>query len=198
METEVVVAVEEAVVSTITYDERSRALLRCVGKVGVALELLTAVGRITREISCNSHSHAWVKEFEDVANILASSVGVAAISDFKSANPRGEARPSGSSRWMPEEIFDAMLTLLPVREGFVDLRDFAMHSAVRPVSYTHARLLCPLCWVTGEPNSHRPAVQIQPLRLVGSSGEHDEYTAVSHGGTPTYGLSSVGTIRYAL
>ncbi|KAI3322264.1 hypothetical protein HD806DRAFT_501532 [Xylariaceae sp. AK1471] len=180
IETEVIVAVEETVVSTITYDERSRVLLRCVGQVGMALELLAAVGRLTREISYDSSSYSWVVEFEDVGDILASSIGVAAMSDIKAANPRGKVQPSGSSGWMTKEMFKAMLKLLPVREGFVDLRECGMQSTVRPVSFTYTQLLCPLCWVTGEPNSHSPAVQIQPLRLVGSSDKHDEYTAVSH------------------
>ncbi len=178
--TEVIVAVEETPISSITYDERSRMLLRCVGQVGQGLELLIAVGLIARDISHNSSSHLWVREFEEVGNILASSIGVAAMSDFKAADSRVKVKPSGASVWMPKEMFEVMLTLLPVREGFVDLRACGMQSTVRLVSSAHARLLCPHCWVTGELNSHSPAVQIQPLRLVGSSDKHNGYTAVSH------------------
>ncbi|KAH8162161.1 hypothetical protein CIB48_g6096 [Xylaria polymorpha] len=181
METEVIVAVEETVVSTITYDERSRALLRCAGQVGVGLELLAAVCRISREISYDSGSYIWVRDFEDVGNILISSIGVAAMCEFKAANARGKVHPLGSSGWMTEEMFEEMLKLLPVRDGFVDLRESGMQSTVRPISFIHAPLLCPLCWVvTSEPNSLSPATQIQPLRLVGSPDNHDEFTAVSH------------------
>ncbi|KAI0465620.1 hypothetical protein F4859DRAFT_500231, partial [Xylaria cf. heliscus] len=181
METEVVVAVDDAVVATIVYDEGSRALLRCVGRVGMALELLTAVCRISREISYDSGSYIWVREIEDVGDILASTVGVAAMADFVAAGSSGKVFPSGSGAWMHWKMFDAMLEMLPVRDGFVDLRECGMQSAVRPVSFTHARLLCPRCWVVaGGPDSDSPAVRIQPLRLVGSSDKQDEYTAVSH------------------
>ncbi|KAI1752065.1 hypothetical protein F4782DRAFT_167890 [Xylaria castorea] len=183
METEVIVAVEETVISAITYDERSRVLLRCVGQLGVALELLIAVCRITSELSYDSSSYSWVKEFKVVGGILMSTIGVAALSDFKASHPRAKLRPSGSSGWMPEKMFDALLKPLPIREGFIDLREWGMQSTVRPVSFTHEKnqLLCPFCWVvTEKPNLHSPMVQTQPLRLVGPSDKHDDYTAVSH------------------
>ncbi|KAI0438431.1 hypothetical protein F4803DRAFT_569612 [Xylaria telfairii] len=181
METEVIVAVEETVISTITYNEKSRALLRCAGQVGVGLELFATVCRISREISYDSGSYIWVRDFEDVGNILISSIGVAAMCEFKADKARGKVHPIGSSGWMTEEMFEEVLKLLPVHDGFVDLRESGMQSTVRPVSVIHAPLLCPLCWVvTSEPSSSSPAAQIQPLRLVGSPDKHDEFTAVSH------------------
>ncbi|KAI1345450.1 hypothetical protein F5Y01DRAFT_300462 [Xylaria sp. FL0043] len=108
-ETEVIVAIEETVVSTITYDERSLMVLRCVGKVGMALELLASASPMVRGPHDNKAIELWIHEFYDVTNILASSIGVAAMSNFKAANSCVKLRPSGSSGWLPEDMFKAVL-----------------------------------------------------------------------------------------
>lgn len=179
-ETEVIVAVGETMLATMSYEEGSHRLLRCTGRVGLALELLTVVGGISREVSYDSGSYLWVKEFEEVRDILAWSIVIAAVTEFKAAGADGKIKPSGSSGWMPREMFKATISLLPVREGFVDLREGRMQAAVRPVSYKHGPLLCPLCWDTGELKRHSQADFVQPRRLVGSSDKDEKYTAVSH------------------
>lgn len=55
-----------------------------------------------------------------------------------------------------------------------------MQAAVRPVSYKHGPLLCPLCWDTGDLSRHKQAEFAQPRRLVRSSDMGEQYTAVSH------------------
>ncbi|KAK7725266.1 hypothetical protein SLS63_008263 [Diaporthe eres] len=134
-ETEVIVAVGETMLATMSYEEGSHRLLRCTGRVGLALELFTVVGGISREVSYDSLTYLWVKEFEQVRDILAWSIGIAAVTEFKAADSGEKIKPSGSGGWMPREIFKAALALLPVREGFVDLKDGGMQAAVRPVSY---------------------------------------------------------------
>ncbi|KAI1150548.1 hypothetical protein F4825DRAFT_394955 [Nemania diffusa] len=194
-ETEVIVAAEETVLSTMTYDKASLVLLRCVGQVGIALELLAAVADLTDEISGDSYSFMWVTEIENVTRKLISAIGVAAMREFKTSHARGKVKPSGCSGWMSKEMFLAMLPLLPVREGFVDLGEYGMQSAVRPVLSAHVQLLCPLCWGTSELNAHDSAVRIQPRRLVGSPDEHDEYTAVSHLWTEFKGDDTVSLMK---
>ena len=179
-ETEVIVAVGETVLATMSYKEGSNRLLRCTGRVGLALELFTVVGGITREVSYDSGTYRWVREFEEVRSILAWSIGIAAVTEFKAGGAGQKIKPSGSSGWMPREVFKATLALLPVREGFVDLKDGGIQAAVWPVSYKHGPLLCPLCWDMGELSRHIQADFIQPRRLVGSSNRGDQYTAVSH------------------
>ncbi|KAI0804846.1 hypothetical protein GGR55DRAFT_302101 [Xylaria sp. FL0064] len=179
-ETEVIVAVEDTVISTITYDERSLMLLHCVGQVGMALELLTSVSPMTRGVHENKAIELWIHEFDDVTNILASSIGVAAMSNFKAADSRGKMRPSGSSGWLPADMFETVFEQLPVDKGFVDLREYGMESTVRPVSSAHVKLLCPHCWGTDKLSSHSEVTQVQPLRLMGSPNKNGEYTAVSH------------------
>lgn len=179
-ETEVIVAVGDTMLATMSYEEGSHGLLRCTGRVGLALELLTVVGGISREISYDSANYQWVREFEQVRDILAWSIGIAAVTEFKAAGAGQKIKPSGSSGWMPREVFKAAIALLPVRQGFVDLKEGGMQAAVRPVSYKHGPLLCPLCWDTGEPIRHSQADFVQPRRLVGSSDKGEQYTAVSH------------------
>lgn len=179
-ETEVMVAVGETMLAIISYEEGSHGLLRCIGRVGLALELLTVVGGISREVSYDSGTYLWVKEFEEVRDILAWSIGIAAITEFKASGAGVKIKPSGSGGWMPREIFKATIALLPIREGFVDLREGGMQAEVRPVSYKHGPLLCPLCWDTGELSRQSQADFVQPRRLLGSSDKAEQYTAVSH------------------
>ncbi|KAG6357783.1 hypothetical protein INS49_013662 [Diaporthe citri] len=194
-ETEVVVAVGETMLATMSYEEGSHRLLRCTGRVGLALELLTVVGGISREISYDSVTYLWVKEFEQVRDILAWSIGIAAVTEFKAAGAGGKIKPSGSGGWMPREMFKATLALLPVREGFVDLKEGGMQAAVRPVSYKHGPLLCPLCWDTGELSRHSQACFVQPRRLVGSSDMGEQFTAVSHLWSEFKGEDTVTNMR---
>ncbi|KAI1108424.1 hypothetical protein F5Y14DRAFT_436195 [Nemania sp. NC0429] len=195
MQTEVVVAVEEDVIATFTYDEGSQVLLQCVGQVGMGLELLGILGRVVYELISNSAAHHWVREFEDVADLLVASTGVAAMSEFKAGDARGMIKPSGCSEWMRDDMFEAILPLLTTREGFVDLREWGMQSTAMPVSAEHTPLMCPHCWVTGEPNSHSPTVQVRPLRLVGSHDKQDEYTAVSHLWTEFRGDKTIRSMK---
>lgn len=196
-ETQVIVAVGETMLATMSYEEGSHRLLRCTGRVGLALELFTVVGGISREVSYDSLTYLWVKEFEQVRDILAWSIGIAAVTEFKAAGSGKKIKPSGSGGWMPREIFKAALALLPVREGFVDLKDGGMQAAVRPVSYKHGPLLCPLCWDTGEPNRHSQADLVQPRRLVGSSDRAEQYTAVSHLWSEFKGEDTVTNMRHS-
>lgn len=196
-ETEVIVAVGETMLATMSYEEGSHRLLRCTGRVGLALELFTVVGGISREVSYDSITYLWVKEFETVRDILAWSIGIAAITEFKAAGAGEKIKPSGSGGWMPREIFKAALALLPVREGFVDLKEGGMQAAVRPVSYKHGPLLCPLCWDTGELSRHSQADFVQPRRLVGSSDRGDQYTAVSHLWSEFKGEDTVINMRHS-
>lgn len=179
-ETEVMIAVGENMLATMSYEEGSHRLLRCAGLVGLALGFLTVVHDISREVSYDSGTYLWVREFEEVRDILVWSIGIAAVTQFKADSAGAKIKPSGSSGWMPKEIFKATLALLPVREGFVDLREGGMQAAVRPVSYRFGPLLCPLCWDTGEPSRHSDSDFVQPRRLIGSSDGGEEYTAVSH------------------
>lgn len=179
-ETEVMVAIGDTMLATMSYEEGSHRLLRCAGRVGLALELFTVVGGISREVSYDSATYVWVREFEQVRDILAWTIGIAAVTEFKAVGAGEKFKPSGSGGWMPREIFKAALALLPVREGFVDLKEGGMQAVVRPVSYKHGPLLCPLCWDTGEVSRHSQAGFIQPTRLVGSSARGEHYTAVSH------------------
>lgn len=179
-ETEVIVAVGDTMLATMSYEEGSHRLLRCTGRVGLALELLTVVAGISREVSYDSANYQWVREFEQVRDILAWSIGTAAVTEFKAAGAGQKIKPSGSSGWMPREVFKAAVALIPVRQGFVDLKEAGMQAAVRPVSYKHGPLLCPLCWDTGDLIRHSQAEFIQPRRLVGPSDKDEQYTAVSH------------------
>ncbi|KAI0538355.1 hypothetical protein GGR58DRAFT_309629 [Xylaria digitata] len=133
----------------------------------------------TEKSDLNSFQFVWFKEFENVASKLAFSVGVAALSDFKAANLRGKVRPSGSSGWMLS-MFSRQCSRYCLFEKGLLISETGMQSTARAVSITDAQLLCPHCWVTGEPISHSPAARVQPLRLVGLSDKHDEYTVVSH------------------
>jgi hypothetical protein len=198
-ETEVVVAIGETVLATMCYEEGSHRLLRCGGRVGLALELFTVVAGNSREISYDSRTYSWVKEFETVRDILAWSTGVAAVTEFKAASTGAKIKPSGSGRWMPTEISKAVFALLPVRQGFVDLRDGGMQAAVRPVSYKHGPLLCPMCWDTGNPNRHRQADFFQPRRLIGSEAADrgEQYTAVSHLWSEFKGEDTVANMRHS-
>lgn len=196
-ETEVIVAVGETILATVSYEEGSHRLLRCTGRVGLALELLTVMAGITREVSYNSVTYTWVNEFEQVQAMVAWSIGIAAIAEFKAAGAGGKVKPSGSGGWMPRKIFKATLALLPVREGFVNLKEGGMQAAVRPVSYKHGPLLCPLCWDTGDLSRHSQAEFTQPRRLVRSSDMGEQYTAVSHLWSEFKGQETVVNMRHS-
>lgn len=174
------VAIGENMLATISYEEGSHRLLRCTGRVGLALELFTVVWGISQEVVYDSDTIAFVKHFMEVREVLVWSTGIAAAIEFKAAGSGEKVKPSGSGGWMPRELLDATLALLPVRQGFVDLKEGGMQTAVRPVSHSHGPLLCPLCWDTGVLNRHSQTDFVRPRRLVGSPDKSQQYTAVSH------------------
>ncbi|KAI0551746.1 hypothetical protein F4679DRAFT_123638 [Xylaria curta] len=198
---EVIVAIEETVLATVLYEQVHQRLLQITGQIGVAQEILSAITWAGRLTSDNRTWQYYMVEFEDAQHVLMLTIGAAALLEFKDTfNTHGSAKvkPQCSSRWMPWSFVQRLLALLPVREGFVDLRDGGMQSAVRPVLTQHLRFLCPQCWKTGNPSLCGRADLVKPLRLLKysepcidytivtprssacSSNECEKYTAVSH------------------
>ncbi|KAI0411658.1 hypothetical protein F5X98DRAFT_380557 [Xylaria grammica] len=167
---EVIVAIGETVLATILYEQVHQRLLQVTGQIGVALEILSALSWITRfGLDYNGRWKYPVVEFEDAAHSLGLTIGAAAVLEFKdTTNTHGSAKvkPQCSSRWMPWSFVQKLLEMLPVREGFIDLRDGAMQSKVRPGLRQHFAFLCPLCWKANRPSSCSRANFVKPLRLL--------------------------------
>ncbi|KAJ3562297.1 hypothetical protein NPX13_g8616 [Xylaria arbuscula] len=125
---EVIVSIGETVLATILYEQAHQKLLQVTGQLGVALEILSALNwaRLLGFSNDNFSLDQAMQEFEDVEHVLMMTIGAAAALEFKDTfDTHGSAKvkPQCSSRWMPGDFALKLLAMLPVREGFVDLRD---------------------------------------------------------------------------
>lgn len=209
--TEVTVTAGMEDIARILHDQTC-VLLGCMGRVGLALELLTALPLQSYNIkSIKSNPEALVRAsrqdiglhvevFINARIVLSEMVGAAAMSNLISYGA-GAVIPLGASHWLPRRMLHSLVNnrqLFPCQEGFVDMRNLHLESYVRLVRSADMKLLCPACWIT--PNSpKRREVQDQgitePLRLVPPAGEAKEYTAVSYLWSEFRGTDSLQDMR---
>ncbi|KAF7519132.1 hypothetical protein G7054_g13201 [Neopestalotiopsis clavispora] len=150
VDVEITVASGEEELATIAYDTINMVLSRCLGRVGLALELLFAMkcGVKARDQFSKGKIPLETKQIGKSLELLPWIVGVAAVSELVSSGGKF-AIPSGASHWMPAPLLDRLLHLnyRTARNGFIDVREMGIESYVRAVQSAHVKTLCPVCWV---------------------------------------------------
>ncbi|KAI1170927.1 hypothetical protein F4777DRAFT_89224 [Nemania sp. FL0916] len=188
---EVIVAIGDRVLAAVLYDQAHQTILQSIGQIGIALEIVSMLRHILihSELSKDiPKPYGFREKFEEAWDSLTLTIGAAAFLGFEGTlYKHGSARvkPQCCMRWMPEMFSQRLLALLPHREGFVDLRDGDMQSAVRPVLTQHLPLLCPQCWKTGRPSAFSRAEFIKPLRLLKCLNKHGDYTFIDARNSPS-------------
>ncbi|ETS84504.1 hypothetical protein PFICI_02529 [Pestalotiopsis fici W106-1] len=186
-EIEVTVIAGKEIIARILYD-KGFVLLRCQGRAGLALELLTAATQDDGEDSELDNATGGTDHtdsFDTARSILSTMIGIATVSNLIDRGVRASI-PSGASHWLPREMLDSVVNLTALtrcEDGFIDLRQSGLEYYVRPVRPVYLDLLCPACWVTTNSSKRQMAQDrsfIAPLRLMPLSKEKKEYTAVSY------------------
>ncbi|ETS78259.1 hypothetical protein PFICI_10321 [Pestalotiopsis fici W106-1] len=176
-EAEFTVTCGEEELATVAYNRENLILSRCIGQVGLALELITTM------VEYMMYSVFYV-EFPELP--------VGAVAGFLTCDET--TRPSGASHWMPRFLLDRLIASISVQDGFVDIRRMGMSSYVRTVRLEDVKLLCPSCWVTSVESAHQGSKEqatVQPRRFVKtpSIATPDEDAAV--GGPPKLWIDRV-------
>lgn len=182
MEITVIAGREE--IATIAYNTGNMVLSRCLGRVGLALELLSAMKCGTESQQSPPNPMGFIETVQTWKRftLLTWLVGVAVISGLVDDGGKLTVA-SGASHWMPAKLLDRLFERWPVNNGFIDVREMGMDSHVRALRSTEVKSFCPACWINPTKSTQKETVNpaiVRPTRLVGTADENGGYTAISY------------------